>query len=225
MPLLKPQPTMLAPKVKSLLSLALLATLTTICTAVLITCPTDKLSTLEDLVKCFERYTVPEDYYTCATYVTAQPRAIPDEFAAWRAAITRLLNADGTCALPPSSPISASYGVFLFTDSVTHGQFCVLYEKNAVVSPIHGRRYEKGWGLFITPANSAPSIRPLHFSAPHPVADQGTAAQAAALFKRTVSKSLLIEGRHRHALSSSDCSQSCQGTKYDKTDGAHHNVR
>ena len=92
-------------------------------------------------------------------------------------------------------------------------------------SPIHGERYEKGWGLFITPDKSSNSVRRLHFSAPHPVFDQRTAEQAAALFKRTVSKSLLIEGRHRHALSSGDCSQSCQGAGYHRTDGAHDNVR
>jgi len=94
-----------------------------------------------------------------------------------------------------------------------------------VDSPIHGERYEKGWGLFITPDKSSNSVRRLHFSAPHPVFDQRTAEQAAALFKRTVSKSLLIEGRHRHALSSGDCSQSCQGAGYHRTDGAHDNVR
>lgn len=214
---------MLGPKVKALLSLTLLATLTT---AVPVTCPTDGLATLEDLVKCFEKYTVPRDYYTCATYDTAQP-AVPTELTAWTAAITHLLDHDAgsPCTLPPSSPISALYGVFQFTDSVTRGRFCVLHERNAVDSPIHRKRYEKGWGLFITPDQSSGSIRRLHFSAPHPVFDQRTAAQAAAIFKRTVSKSLLIEGRHRHALSSGACSQSCQGAKYHRTDGAHDNVR
>jgi len=90
---------------------------------------------------------------------------------------------------------------------------------------MHGEVYEKGWGLFITPAKPASSIRRLHFSAPHPVADQRTAVQAAAVFKRTDSKSLLIEGRHRHALSivsaGASCFVSCQGSEYDRTDGAH----
>jgi len=214
---------MLGPK--GLLSLTLLTTLITICTAVLVTCPTDGLATIEDLVECFEEYTVPRDYYTCATYTTAQPRAVPNELAAWGDAITHLLNANSTCALPPSSPISTSYGVFQFTDNKTKDEFCVLHKKNAVNSPIHGPRYEKGWGLFITPAKSSPSIRRLHFSAPHPVFEQRTAVQAAAIFKMTDSKSLLIEGRHRHALSSGVCSQSCQGAQYHRTDGAHDNVR
>jgi len=214
---------MLSPKIKTLASFVILVALTTICNADIIPCPTQAgLSTLEDLVQCFEQYTVPKDYYTCATYTTAQPT--PDEIAGWTGAITHLLEAGGTCALPPSSPISTSYSVLQFTDSVTHDTFCVLYEINA-----HGMRYEKGWGLFITPVNNDPSIRSLHFSAPHAVADRDTAVQAAAIFKRTDSKSLLIEGRHRHALSNvtagDNCFESCQGAEYDRTDGAHDNVR
>ncbi|CAA7261050.1 unnamed protein product [Cyclocybe aegerita] len=215
-------------RIELLLSLFLtLASLASVARSVAITCSTTT-STLEDLVACFERLTIPRDYYTCTTYAIAQPQTSPvNEFTGWTDAITRLLNADGTCALPPNSPISSSYTVSRFTDAITRDPYCVLHETNAVVSPTRGTRFEKGWGVFIVPANNVPSIRPLHFSVPHPLFDTGTPAQAAITLKRTVSKSLLIEGRHRHALSSvsagGSCFESCQGAEYDRTDGAHDN--
>ncbi|KAJ3502373.1 hypothetical protein NLJ89_g8917 [Agrocybe chaxingu] len=213
------------PRIEPFLSLFLtLASLASVARSVPITCPTTTGS-LEDLVKCFESLTIPRDYYTCTTYANAQPQT--SELTGWTDAITRLLNADGTCALPPNSPISSSYTVSRFTDGLTRDPFCVLHETNAVVTPTRGTRFEKGWGVFIVPANNVPSIRPLHFSAPHPLFDTGTLAQAASTLKRTVSKSFLIEGRHRHALSSvsagGSCFESCQGPEYDRTDGAHDN--
>jgi hypothetical protein len=77
----------------------------------------------------------------------------------------------------------------------------------------------------VVPAMRRAVSRFIHISAPHPTADINTTQQAAALFKATGAKSLLIPGRIRMAfLDATDCVESPAGTVYYKTDPAHDKV-
>ncbi|KAJ7022971.1 hypothetical protein C8F04DRAFT_1213430 [Mycena alexandri] len=173
-------------------------------------------STLEDVVACFDAYTVPEGYYSDATYAAAQPNA--DELQDWEELISSLLSVDGNCTsgIVPTS-IADIYNVSLFTDT-TGLQYCVASE----ITSIDGV-YAKGWGLFVVPATQKAVLRDIHLAAPHPAYDLLTPEQAGALFKSTGARSLLISGRIRTAnLAPSDCViPSSNTTIYYKTDPAH----
>ena len=181
-----------------------------------ITCLTTS-TTIENLIDCFNAFTVPSGTYDATTYASAQPTTT--ELTAWNTVIASLLAVDGNCnsvSLP--SALSGIYTVSLFTESGTGGKsFCVLSESNTGTN----NRYVRGWGLVAVPATRAAVSRFMHLSAPHPIADDATPQQAAALFKRTGAKSLVITGRHRGAYQAN----SCQGSDYYKTDPAHDIVR
>ena len=172
-------------------------------------------ATLEDLVTCFETFTVRTNTYDATTYASAQPS--PSELAAWTTVIESLLDVDGNCTSVSPTNLTSFYTVSLFTESVVGGQsFCILSESNS-----EDNHYVRGWGLVAVPATRAAVTRNIHFSAPHPINDSRTAVQAAALFKRTGAKSLVITGRQRDAYK---IASSCQ-TEYFKTDAAHDIVR
>jgi len=219
-------------QVPALFSAAMLAISSPLASAATpITC-TCTSATLDDLVTCFQEHMVRKDAYSCTAYTDAQPKTTPtNEITGWTDAITRLLNADGACSLPAGSTISGSYEVTSFTDSISLVSYCVLSEKNAVVLPGSIRNvFERGWGYFIAPKTNSASIRALHHSAPHTLNDDGTPAQAAAVFKATNSRSLLVAGRHRGALDITrappPCAiDSCVSTEYTKSDPVHDLVR
>jgi len=178
--------------------------------------------TLAHLVTCFEKYTVPSDFYNATTYASAQPT--PSQRAAW-SNITHSLLDLSTTPNPPStctsislpSPLQDIYSLSSFTDTNTSSSYCVLSETHSTDGV-----YTKGWGLVIVPATSSALQRHLHISAPHPLFDTGTPVQAAALFAAVGSKSLVIHGRHRKAfLSPAGC---VEGKDYPKTDPAHDKV-
>jgi hypothetical protein len=170
-------------------------------------------TTFDSLVNCFDAFTVTTGTYDATTYANAQPT--PTELTAWNTVIGSLLAVDGNCnsvSLP--SALTGIYTVSLFTESGTGGKsFCVLSESNSGTNGL----YVRGWGLVAVPATRGAVSRMMHFSAPHPLADSGTPQQAAALFKRTGAKSLVITGRRRDAYQIN----SCQGSDYFKTDAAH----
>ncbi|KAJ6569235.1 hypothetical protein B0H19DRAFT_1024370 [Mycena capillaripes] len=181
-----------------------------------ITCLQNVTSTFEDLVTCFDAYTVSEGYYTDETYAAAQPNA--DELGGWVDLLFSLLTVDGNCTsviVPPS--IAEIYNVSLFTDP-TGPQYCVASETTSVDG-----LYSKGWGLVVVPATQGAIQRDIHLAAPHPAYDLFTPEQAGALFKSTGARSLLIAGRSRMAnLAPSDCVIPTSNTTiYYKTDPAH----
>ncbi len=166
-------------------------------------------STLVNLVHCFDKYTVPREFYTDTTYDNAQPTVT--QRADWRILVDRLLSVDsencGTVAIP------SSLGDIYAVRSFQH--YCVLYETTS-----SGGIYDKGWGFIVVPSLRSAVARHIHVSAPHPKFDSGTVEQAAAIFGLTGSNSLLVTGRHRDAfLHESDCVP-----PYSKTDPAHNTV-
>lgn len=170
-------------------------------------------TTFEGLVNCFDAFTITSGTYDATGYANAQPT--PTELTAWNTVVGSLLAVDGNCnSVTLPSALTGIYTVSLFTESGTGGKsFCVLSESN---SGTNGR-YVRGWGLVAVPATRGAVSRMMHFSAPHPIADSGTPQQAAALFKSTGAKSLIITGRHRGAYQAN----SCEGSDYFKTDAAH----
>ena len=101
--------------------------------------------------------------------------------------------------------------------------WCILSEANTYAD---SQVYRRGWGFVVTPADPVNGvIRDLHFSAPHPKSDENTPQQAAALFKMTGAKSLVVTGRHRKAYAiPSLCVIPSPPDVYYKTDAAHDNV-
>ena len=171
--------------------------------------------TLEDLIKCFDGFTVPANGYTATTYATAQPTL--DERNAWMRTVGSMLSVDNNCLSVDRSGIASDYTVRLFTETVTGAKnFCVLSESRTISG-----HYRRGWGLVVVPVQRSAIKRNIHFSAPHPKTDSDTPWQAAALFKQTGARSLVITGRRRDAFQG----RSCQGTEYFKTDASHDNVR
>ncbi|KAF8890827.1 hypothetical protein CPB84DRAFT_1784621 [Gymnopilus junonius] len=168
-------------------------------------------ATLEALVTCLDRFTVPHAYYDSMTYDLAQPVGTQRED--WMSAIQALLSADGNCALT-SIPLSLQglYTVEPFQE------YCVLYETASRCGT-----YLKGWGFFITPSSHRRVWRNIHISAPHPAYDLGTVQQAAAVFEATGARSLLVPGRKRTAfLSNSECIVPTSPKQdYYRTDPAH----
>ncbi|KAJ7073475.1 hypothetical protein B0H15DRAFT_792830, partial [Mycena belliarum] len=177
------------------------------------TCLKNATSTFEDLVACFDAYTVSEGYYSDETYTAAQPT--DDQLRGWEDLTTSLLSVDGNCTsvVVPSS-IAYVYDVSLFRDPEGPA-FCIASESSSVDGV-----YAKGWGLLAVPATIAAVKRNIHLAAPHPAYDLFTPEQAGALFKSTGARSLLIAGRVRTAyMAPSDCVTS--STIYYKTDPAH----
>ena len=169
--------------------------------------------TLEDLIKCFDGFTVPANGYTATTYAAAQPTL--DERNAWMRTVGSMLSVDSNCLSVDRTGIANDYTVRLFTELVPGGKnFCVLSESRTI-SP--GGHYRRGWGLVVVPVQRSAIKRNIHFSAPHPKTDSDTPWQAAALFKLTGARSLVITGRRRDAFQG----RSCQGTQYFTTDASH----
>ena len=137
----------------------------------------------------FDTYTVPEGFYTDTTYADAQPTET--QRGEWRTLVQRLLTVDNAnCGITPPSTLVDIYAICSFQE------YCVLYE-----TTLNSRgTYNKGWGSMIVPSLRFHVARRIHISAPHPGADFGTVEQAAAIFQRTGSNSLLVTGRHRNAF-------------------------
>jgi hypothetical protein len=181
-----------------------------------ITCLQNATSTFEDLVACFDAYTVSEGYYWEGTYSAAQPDA--DQQYGWADLVSSLLSVDGNCtSVEVPASIAQFYDVTLFVDP-TGPQYCVASESMFIDGV-----YAKGWGLVAVHATQSAVKRDIHLAAPHPAYDLFTPEQAGALFKSTGARSLLISGRSRAALpSASDCViPASNSTIYYKTDPTH----
>ncbi|KAF9502252.1 hypothetical protein BDN71DRAFT_1485540 [Pleurotus eryngii] len=179
------------------------------------------LSTLEDIITCFDKFTVSFEFYNQTTYDAAQPT--PSELTAWTDTIAALLNVDGNCtSVAVPSILQDIYSVSLYEETAPDStrSFCILSETNFDAA---SGFYVRGWGLFAVQASPAQPARSLHFAAPHPVFDMKTPMQASALFKRTGAKSLLVAGRIRTASKEPTlCVQTdSEGGPYYKTDPAH----
>ncbi|KAJ7751870.1 hypothetical protein DFH07DRAFT_745269 [Mycena maculata] len=173
-------------------------------------------STFDDLVACFDAYTVPTGYYSDETYADAQPTG--KELFGWEDLVSTLLSVDGNCTSAiVSESIAESYDISLFTDS-SGPQYCIGSELNH-----RDGVYAKGWGLVVVPAIQEAVMRDIHLAASHPAYDLYTPQQAGALFKSTGARSLLISGRVRTAnLAPSDCVvPTSDSTIYYKTDPTH----
>lgn len=173
--------------------------------------------TLEKAISCFDKYTVPKQFYDQQKYDAAQPTDL--ELVAWEQIIRSLLFVDANCtSIAVPSTLSSIYSLLLFTEQ-DGLSYCVLSETTAT-----GSSYSKGWGLVVVPATREAVQRHIHLSAPHPQYDWGTPQQAAALFRAVGAKSLLIPGRSRKAfLRPTTCITSSKDTYY-TTDPAHATV-
>ncbi|KAJ8075567.1 hypothetical protein PM082_021197 [Marasmius tenuissimus] len=169
----------------------------------------DTITTVEELISCFDSYTVTEAFYNEQTYALAQPTEA--EEAAWKSLVSSLLNVNGNCTdITIPDVLDGVYGVSPFRGE----EFCVLHERKAENSV-----YVRGWGIMVVPSRP---IRPgVHLAAPHPQYDLLTPQQAAALFEGIGAKSLLISGRIRTALMNSTSCIMGSGTIYYATDPAH----
>ena len=183
-----------------------------------IRCTTDPtIQTLEDLVSCLERFTVPAEYYTLDNKKHCQSQPTPEQRLAWNDALYTLLATKDNCtgtvdpasgALPPKSidvpGLQDVYTFSIFTEPApspgsTSPSFCVLSEKYTEVDS-KGRVVARGWGFAIVPAKHDFYHRGFHLSVPHPLQDAGVVQQAATIFKRGQGKSLLVAGRHPRAF-------------------------
>ena len=198
--------------------------------AIRIPCRYDSsIRTLEDLVNCFEQYTVPEGYYTSenAKHCSAQPNE--DQLTEWRAVVQAFWAIDlgkpfpnNVCQdLQTQRPVLANiYEGWIFRDGI--GDFCVLSEM--YTDALDRTVYSKGWGLMVVPLAIKTSSHVLHLSVPRPL--PGMAQYAATVFKSGIGRSLLINGRHPRAIRhSSSCVQptdSCQ--VFHKTDAVYDKV-
>jgi len=154
------------------------------------------------------------------TYTASQPT--DQQRTAWRDVVTSLLNADDHVH-PDCNSIRETFphelqGIYTVTE-VDDGKFCALVEVDN-----GAKEYGKGWGLFVVPNRKNPigiSGTSVHLSAPHPVYDLYTAAQAMYVFEQTGAKSLYIPGRSRKAFQEpTDCVVQSK-TEYWKTDATH----
>lgn len=173
-------------------------------------------STFEDVITCFDTYTVSEGYYSDQTYTAAQPTA--DQLSGWEDLIASLLSVDGNCtSVVVPEAIADIYDVSLFKD-LAGPQYCVVSESTSIDG-----LYAKGWGLVVVPAAREAIMRDIHLAAPHPAYDLFTPEQAGALFKSTGARTLLIAGRSRTANPTpSDCVVPTSNTTvYYKTDATH----
>ncbi|KAG5651064.1 hypothetical protein H0H81_009999 [Sphagnurus paluster] len=127
---------------------------------------------------------------------------------------------DGNClSITVPTPLNNIYAITQFKEQ-SGASYCVLAEIRE-----ENTRYAKGWGLFAVPATRAAVSRHIHLSAPHPLYDDNTPAQAAALFKSTKAKSLLIAGRSRLAFKEpTDCVAASEGDIYYTTDPGHNKL-
>ncbi|KAL0064180.1 hypothetical protein AAF712_008902 [Marasmius tenuissimus] len=169
----------------------------------------DTITTVEELISCFDSYTVTEAFYNEQTYALAQPTEA--EEAAWKSLVSSLLNVNGNCTdITIPDALDGVYGVSPFRGE----EFCVLHERKAENSV-----YVRGWGIMVVP--SQPARPGVHLAAPHPQYDLLTPQQAAGLFEGIEAKSLLISGRIRTALMNSTSCIMGSGTIYYATDPAH----
>ncbi|KAI9450932.1 hypothetical protein BJY52DRAFT_1125582 [Lactarius psammicola] len=166
-----------------------------------------------NVINCFDAYTVPSGAYsTLEQYNAAQPNSV--ERAAWNRAVRRLLRVDNTCApgLLPADLIG-KYEITNYVELFSRRSFCILSE-----TQLHPDGYYlRGWGLVVVPSTRARVSRYIHISAPHPRYDPRSPQQAAAIFRNTGAKSLLISGRHRDAYGNPSL---CQ-PPFHRTDAAH----
>jgi hypothetical protein len=104
--------------------------------------------TLENLIECFDGFTVPANAYTVTAYATAQPTL--EESNAWMRTVGSMLSVDNNCLSVDRTGIASDYAVRIFTERVSGGRsFCVLSESRTI-SP--GGYYRRGWGLVVVPA-------------------------------------------------------------------------
>ncbi|KAF9259039.1 hypothetical protein L218DRAFT_934164 [Marasmius fiardii PR-910] len=174
------------------------------------------LTTVQNLIACYNPFTVPENFYNQETYDAAQPNEA--ELTAWLGLVNELLWVDGNCTevlVPPV--LDGIYGVSPFQARTT--SYCVLHERKADKSA-----YVKGWGVMVVPEHRSSRIRNIHLAAPHPQFDYQTPEQAAALLEGVGARSLLIPGRKRTSFNTAtDCVQPGGNTTtvYYVTDPAH----
>ena len=192
----------------SLLALAIFA-LASASNAARITCLSDPaISTLEELVACYVKFAVPENYYTAENgkYCSAQPsygreNIWPDTIQSFASSMWRHVDPPAKC--PPKDhwsgavfPLSAFETGEFEEDGKT---YCIVAEKFTDANDPNV--FALGWGVAIFPAflTPPPLIAPhLYFFVPHPV--KSVARQATALYKRLNGRVLLINGRHPRAI-------------------------
>lgn len=162
---------------------------------------------------------------TQETYAASQPS--DSQRAAWRYVVGGLLDvADGRarCSDIRDHIPDELRGIYTVV-GVDLGRFCALAEVDTVGEG-DAKRYGKGWGLFVVPAQKdEESSTDMHLSAPRPIYELNTAEEAAFVFEWTGAKSLYIPGRSYKAfMEETECVPSPRSEKYWKTDAVHDKV-
>lgn len=160
--------------------------------------------TLEDLVYCFYDY-VPDRYSKDGRDGFDVPT--PEELMQWREVVERMM--DGECETIDLSAYDwgGDFTVTTFADVEVGSSYCILMETRYETYPDPaGPRLAHGWGTFIY--NPVP-LRELSIGAPHVKYEAWTDREAAGIFKRTQSRTLLMNGAHRYA---SDVDSGCQAS-------------
>jgi hypothetical protein len=116
---------------------------------------------------------------------------------------------EGSCdpSVPPA--LSSLVEVRPFFDHASGRFYCVLLEVHDAAGD---GIVDRGFGTFIVDPSAE---REITHEAPHPIADAGTELEAVTVFKGTRSRSYLLAGAHRSALSSRQPSCTGEGSRSD----------
>ena len=150
--------------------------------AAMLDCP--GAATLESLVACIARQ-MPQERSNGYRAPDVEARA------QFRTVYRRMLAGDCAFALPPA--LEGVMRLRAFTDTGNGRTYCVLMETRDDDGDGH---VDRGWGTFVTYDKAT---NELNHSAPHPLFDDGTERQAAAIFRDTDARSFMMCGAHRRA--------------------------
>ena len=160
-------------------------------------------ATLESLVSCIVGQ-MPQERSNGYRAPDAEARA---QFrGTWR----RMLAGDCAFALPPA--LDGIMRLRAFSDGGNGRTYCVLMEVRADDGDGH---VDRGWGTFVTYDKATNET---NHSAPHPIFDEGTEREAAAIFRDTDARSFMMCGAHRRAQG--QLGGACE-PKYGVADCAH----
>lgn len=149
--------------------------------------------TLEDLVSCIRSHMPGSQSGVFVAPTSAEREAFRK--------VTRAMLAGG-CDSVVSPALSSLVEVRPFLDHSSGRVYCVMLE---VLDAAGDGIVDRGFGTFIVDPSAE---REVVHEAPHPIADAGTELQAVTVFKWTRSRSYLLAGTHRNAITGE---RSCTG--------------
>ncbi|RUP44760.1 hypothetical protein BC936DRAFT_149040 [Jimgerdemannia flammicorona] len=157
-------------------------------------------------------------YYAIATFTDTSKNS---DFCVFYEKVRKRPQAARSSGYPPNHVVGIvhNYADIIFIYLFADPRFAPQSSRQAFTST--RKEYEKGWGVFVVPKTARQVSRFIHLSAPHPKWDLGTPQQAAYLFANSGAKSLLVDGRHRWAISTQ--SACISAGNHSLTDPTHDN--